>query len=361
MGMQIACHDVSLAERAVLNASGCARARYGKRLVVQEPPPSASWTLRASASGVMGFGRNGPSDGAFADMLFELVMGVLQHFDGRFAFRHIHGNAEQEAWRTRRTEYRDFACVQPATAMGGVDRLVDDFDGGSASEHFAVFRLERLRLFFRESPPLTGSVAAGSPTPSSREGPSPRSVSGLATTTREGPKLARGALVFGRGRHLRSPCRRTTDTQKSLPSPPRRGDLAPTEPSLKENAMSIKTVLLALAATCAAGCAGSYPVPTQRIEGARTAVEKAHGAGADMLPAAELHLKLAEEQTAAASAALRDGDNKRAEHLLLRAQADAELAAAMAREDKAKTDAPRAIERAKALPPATGDDPGGVR
>jgi hypothetical protein len=46
---------------------------------------------------------------------------------------------------------------------------------------------------------------------------------------------------------------------------------------------------------------------------------------------------------------MQDGDNRRAELILMRAQADAELALAQAREAQAKTEAQTAVDQVKAL------------
>ncbi len=57
--------------------------------------------------------------------------------------------------------------------------------------------------------------------------------------------------------------------------------------------------------------------------------------GAGQIPRAALHLKLAEEQIDKAKRFIQDGYNQRAELALRRAQADAELALAIAREHQA--------------------------
>lgn len=95
----------------------------------------------------------------------------------------------------------------------------------------------------------------------------------------------------------------------------------------------------------ATGCGGSYPVPTQRMADAQSATRSARELGAEKQPQAALHLKLAEEQTALANSKLKEDDNKRADFLLLRAKADAELALAIANEEKANADAKQATEQ----------------
>jgi hypothetical protein len=58
-----------------------------------------------------------------------------------------------------------------------------------------------------------------------------------------------------------------------------------------------------------------------------------------------LHLQLAHEQIAQASAAMKDGDNARADALLLRAKADAELAIALTKDQSATTEAQKAVDQ----------------
>ena len=67
------------------------------------------------------------------------------------------------------------------------------------------------------------------------------------------------------------------------------------------------------------------------------------------VPQAALHLKLAEEQLLAAKALIRDNDNKRAEYVLMRAQADAELAIALAHVATSNVQAGVAVDAARAV------------
>jgi len=77
----------------------------------------------------------------------------------------------------------------------------------------------------------------------------------------------------------------------------------------------------------------SYPPPTERMTTAEAAVRAADEVGANQVPRAALHLKLAQEQTDKARQLMQDGYNERAEQTLKRAQADAELAIAIAKEE----------------------------
>jgi hypothetical protein len=83
-------------------------------------------------------------------------------------------------------------------------------------------------------------------------------------------------------------------------------------------------------------CGASVPPPTQRMADAESAERSAREVGADSEPAAQLSLKLAQEQIGQAKTAMADDENAKADSLLVRAQADAELAIAQAREKSAR-------------------------
>jgi hypothetical protein len=102
--------------------------------------------------------------------------------------------------------------------------------------------------------------------------------------------------------------------------------------------------LLALA--CASG-----PQPTQRLASAEAAVRAAKEVGAKDVPQAQLHAQLAEEQVQQANKLIKDGENDRADQVLRRAQADAELAVALAREADSQQKA-QAAEAALSPSPA---------
>ncbi len=96
------------------------------------------------------------------------------------------------------------------------------------------------------------------------------------------------------------------------------------------------------------GCAASYPVPAQSLADAQSAERSASELGAASNPRAQLFLQLAHEEITKAGVAMKDGDNERADSLLLRARADAELAIAMTREQGARTEAQKAMDQANA-------------
>jgi len=90
-------------------------------------------------------------------------------------------------------------------------------------------------------------------------------------------------------------------------------------------------------------CGASMPPPTQRMADAESAQRSAREVGANNEPSAQLSLKLADEQIAQAQAAMTEGDNERADSLLIRAKADAELAIAKAREKNARVAGKEAV------------------
>jgi hypothetical protein len=85
------------------------------------------------------------------------------------------------------------------------------------------------------------------------------------------------------------------------------------------------------------GCA-SAPAPTEQLASAEASMRAARELGAQQVPKAELHLRLAQEQVEKAKKLAADGDNDRAALVLNRAHADAELALALTRESTAQHD-----------------------
>jgi hypothetical protein len=104
---------------------------------------------------------------------------------------------------------------------------------------------------------------------------------------------------------------------------------------------------------------GSVPPPNDRAASSEAAIRGAREVGAEQVPQASLHLKLAEEQLAKGKSQMKDGDNKQAGYTLLRAQADAELALALAKENKTRTEAQQVIDKARSLR-GPGATPAGV-
>jgi regulator of protease activity HflC (stomatin/prohibitin superfamily) len=95
-----------------------------------------------------------------------------------------------------------------------------------------------------------------------------------------------------------------------------------------------------------AGC-GSSPVVNK--EASTSAIRAAEEVGASKVPSASLYLQLAKEELENAKVLAAKGDKEQAESMLLRAQADAELAVALSRGDADKAEATKAIERVRQL------------
>lgn len=85
------------------------------------------------------------------------------------------------------------------------------------------------------------------------------------------------------------------------------------------------------------GCA-SAPPPTEQLASAEASMRAARELGAQSVPRAQLHLRLAQEQVTQARKLAEDGENERAASILDRARADAELALALSREETLKRD-----------------------
>ncbi len=96
-------------------------------------------------------------------------------------------------------------------------------------------------------------------------------------------------------------------------------------------------------------CGSSMPPPSDRLASAEAAARSARELGAEREPKAQLHLKLAADQIEQAKKLMADGDNKRADLILQRANADAELSVWIAKEGNAKAEAEKAQEKVKNL------------
>ena len=86
------------------------------------------------------------------------------------------------------------------------------------------------------------------------------------------------------------------------------------------------------------GCGGS-PTPVRSLAETRAAIRGAQEMGAPEVPRAALHLKLAQDQLAAAEREIAGGDGDDARPLLMRAKADAELALAYAKSEHTRQEA----------------------
>jgi len=120
---------------------------------------------------------------------------------------------------------------------------------------------------------------------------------------------------------------------------------------------TISRSVLLLAGLGVAGCAATQPLHT---EAPTAAIRSAEEVGAADNPQAALHLQYAKEEMKASATLNTNGKVEEARSLLLRAEADAELAVALARADDQKTEAKDAVERVRKLqsenPYAAGGD-----
>ncbi len=96
------------------------------------------------------------------------------------------------------------------------------------------------------------------------------------------------------------------------------------------------------------GCA-STPVPPERLVSAEAGIRGATEVGAEGVPQASLHLKMARDQVAQAKTLSEGGDNERATLVLARAETDAELALALARENVARGEANAVLTQIQSL------------
>jgi hypothetical protein len=100
-----------------------------------------------------------------------------------------------------------------------------------------------------------------------------------------------------------------------------------------------------------AACGGGYPEPRNQLTASEAALRAAEVAGARNSPQSALHLKRAREQIDTGKGLIQEGENERAEWVLRRAQADADLALSLATEEaqrKKATDAKEELEQLRA-------------
>jgi hypothetical protein len=100
------------------------------------------------------------------------------------------------------------------------------------------------------------------------------------------------------------------------------------------------------AAAIIAACATSAPLHT---EASTSGIRAAQEAGAADVPRAALHLQLAKEELEHAERMGADGKKVQATSMLMRAEADAELAVALSREDSERAEAKAALQRVRQL------------
>ncbi|WP_437820822.1 DUF4398 domain-containing protein [Sorangium sp. So ce1078] len=102
-------------------------------------------------------------------------------------------------------------------------------------------------------------------------------------------------------------------------------------------------VILTLLGASAAGCAAPTAPFNERVVASQVMIRTAEEVGAEEIPPADLHLRLAREQVERARRLSAEGAPDRAQRMLLRAQADAELALALTRGARAQALAREAV------------------
>jgi hypothetical protein len=103
--------------------------------------------------------------------------------------------------------------------------------------------------------------------------------------------------------------------------------------------------LIGLACAAMTFACASHPLPTARVGSAEAAVRAAREVGAERVPAAALHLRIAQHELSRAQALVRDGEYEHAEWMLVRSEADAEVAVALAREAQQRSVADESAAR----------------
>jgi regulator of protease activity HflC (stomatin/prohibitin superfamily) len=111
----------------------------------------------------------------------------------------------------------------------------------------------------------------------------------------------------------------------------------------------VNMIMLAGSVLFAAVIAGCGSSPVLNKEASTSAIRAAEESGASTVPSASLYLQLAKEELENAKGLSANGEKEQAESMLLRAQADGELAVALSRGDADKKEATEAIERVRQL------------
>ena len=111
----------------------------------------------------------------------------------------------------------------------------------------------------------------------------------------------------------------------------------------------LNVVMLAGSVLLAGVIAGCGSAPPVNKEASTSAIRAAEESGASNVPSASLYLQLAKEELENAKVLVAKDDKEQAESMLLRAQADGELAVALSHGDADKKEAVQAIERVRQL------------
>lgn len=108
--------------------------------------------------------------------------------------------------------------------------------------------------------------------------------------------------------------------------------------------LAMRMFWLGIAAASVLACGGAA-VPQEALSAAQASAKGAEVGGANEDPKAQLHLKLAHEQIEKAKKLIADDENEEAARVIDRAQADADLALALAQEAKSRREAKEADEQ----------------
>jgi hypothetical protein len=115
-----------------------------------------------------------------------------------------------------------------------------------------------------------------------------------------------------------------------------------------KHVFKIEIMAFAMAVVTAAIVTGCANAPL-RTEGSTSGIRAAEEAGATKVPLASLHLQLAKEELNLAKGLAAKGEKEEATSMLLRAEADAELAVVLSHENTEKTEAIAAVARVRQL------------
>ena len=96
------------------------------------------------------------------------------------------------------------------------------------------------------------------------------------------------------------------------------------------------------------GCVTAGP-SSETTEATAASIRAAEELGAARVPQASLHLQLAKEQFERAKQLVAQGDGEEAGFLMMRADADAELAVALARSSAENAKAQKAVEKVRTM------------
>jgi len=115
------------------------------------------------------------------------------------------------------------------------------------------------------------------------------------------------------------------------------------------NVFKIRIMVFAVAVVATAIIAGCANAPPLRTEASTSGIRAAEEVGAAEVPRASLHLQLAKEELELAKRLSAQGENEKAASMLLRTEADAELAVALSHGDAERLEAEKAMEKVHQL------------